>query len=67
MPQQAFQNRVKTGQPPTTNINMIWELKLCCPNESSDSDEQVEVQDNGKVTARMINVTEVYLVFIQAS
>ena len=61
----AFQNRVKTERPPTTN--MIRELELCYPDDSSDSDEQVEAHDNSEVTARMVNATEVYLVFIQAS
>ena len=61
----AYQNRVKTERPPTTT--MIRELELCYPDNSSDSDEQVEAQDNGEVTARMVNVTEVYLVLIQAS
>ena len=45
---------------------MIGELELCYPDDSSDSDEQVEAQDNGEVTARLVNATEMYLVFIQA-
>ena len=60
-----FQNRVKIERPPMTS--MIRELEIYCPDDSSDSDEQVEAQDSGGVTARMVNATEVYLVFIQAS
>ena len=41
--------------------------KLCYPDDSSDSDKEVKVQDNGEVTAHVVNATEVYLVFIQAS